>query len=38
MNRTRLLAIIGLFAAPVAQAQVRDTTAADTTVFELPPI
>jgi outer membrane receptor protein involved in Fe transport len=38
MNRTRLLAITGLFAASAAQAQVRDTTAADSTVFELPPI
>jgi iron complex outermembrane receptor protein len=38
MNRTRLLAIVGLFAASAAQAQVRDTTAADTTAFELPPI
>jgi iron complex outermembrane recepter protein len=38
MNRTRLFAIAGLFAASVAQAQVRDTAARDTTAYELPPI
>jgi iron complex outermembrane receptor protein len=38
MNRTRLLAIVGLFATSVAHAQVRDTTARDTTAYELPPI
>jgi outer membrane receptor protein involved in Fe transport len=38
MNRTRLLAIAGLFATSVAHAQVRDTTARDSTAFELPPI
>src|SRR5918996_22629 len=38
MNRTRLFAIVGLFATSVAQAQVRDTTARDTTAYELPPI
>ena len=38
MNRTRLFAIVGLFATSVAHAQVRDTTARDTTAFELPPI
>jgi iron complex outermembrane receptor protein len=38
MTRTRLLAIVGLFATSVAQAQVRDTTARDTTAYALPPI
>jgi len=38
MRRVRLLLIAGLLAAPAAQAQVRDTTAGDTTAFELPPI
>ncbi len=38
MNRTCLLVTAGLFAVSVAQAQVRDTTAKDTTAFELPPI
>ena len=38
MNRTRLFAIVGLFATSVAQAQVRDTTARDSAAYELPPI
>jgi iron complex outermembrane recepter protein len=38
MNRTRLFAIVGLFTSSVAHAQVRDTTARDSTAFELPPI
>jgi outer membrane receptor protein involved in Fe transport len=38
MNRTRLFAIVGLFATSVAHAQVRDATARDSTAFELPPI
>jgi iron complex outermembrane receptor protein len=38
MNWTGLLAIAGLCAASVAHAQVRDTTARDSTAYELPPI
>jgi outer membrane receptor protein involved in Fe transport len=38
LNRTRLLAIVGLSAASAVQAQVRDTTARDTTVYQLPAI
>jgi outer membrane receptor protein involved in Fe transport len=38
MNRTRLFVIVGLFVTSVAHGQVRDTTARDTTAFELPPI
>jgi iron complex outermembrane receptor protein len=38
MNRTCPFAIAGLFATSVAHAQVRDTTARDSTAYELPPI
>jgi len=38
MMRASLLVIAGLLAAGPARAQVRDTTARDTTAFELPPI
>ncbi len=38
MNRTRLFVMVGLLVTSVAQAQVQDTTARDTTAFELPPI
>jgi iron complex outermembrane recepter protein len=38
MRRARLLVIAGLLGAMPLRAQVRDTTAGDTTAFELPPI
>jgi iron complex outermembrane receptor protein len=38
MIRTWLFVTAGLFAGSVAQAQVRDTTAKDTTAYALPPI
>jgi hypothetical protein len=38
MIRTWLFVTAGLFAGSVVQAQVRDTTAKDTTAYALPPI